>query len=68
MLNVRDASEEDLVAIRTLLLQLPIEPETELGDDAKATAALTSMHAQAGHSLRLDSLGRHQHLDPAQRH
>ena len=51
MLNVRDARREDLVAVRTLLLQLPIEPETELGDDARAEAAFFAAGAQAGHSL-----------------
>ena len=40
-----------LVAVRTLLLQLPIEPETQLGDDGKAEAAFTSISAQSGHSL-----------------
>jgi predicted N-acetyltransferase YhbS len=51
MLHVRDAQAEDLTAIRTLLLQLPIEPETELGDDGKAAAAYAAISAQSGHSL-----------------
>ena len=51
MLHVRDARAEDLIAVRTLLLQLPIEPETELGDDARAEAAFAATIAQPGHSL-----------------